>query len=95
MIAGIDIRNESRAAATGRMPAAIPAAIVSPERESPGNTANPCASPIQAPTVNGTVAVSCVPPRPRESQSTLAVTSNPAPVIRREPNQPVANVSKL
>ncbi len=94
-MAGIDIRNESRAAATGRMPAAMPAAIVSPERESPGSTASPCASPIQRPTTSGTLATSSVPPRPRESQSTPAVTSSPTPVICSEPSQPLAKASKL
>ena len=45
--AGIDSRNEKRAAASRRMPSAIAASSVIPERDTPGTSASACAQPIR------------------------------------------------
>src|SRR5690606_17212345 len=46
--AGILIRNVKRAATSRRRPSAMPAAIVAPDRETPGTSAAACAAPISS-----------------------------------------------
>ena len=45
-IAGIESRKENSAAKAGRIPSNKAVEMVAPEREIPGITANPCATPI-------------------------------------------------
>jgi hypothetical protein len=79
-IAGIESRNENLKTSSLQIPAAVPAIIVMPERETPGITAIPCAMPTQIPSKVDTL------PSPflikRLEIRIRPVNTSPSPTIR-------------